>query len=220
MVGAGAFKLRGELCATRSGQLIGVQMADEPRLPAGLQRRPALVRVEGALLEKSVAAARPLARRLRNQLLDHGSQPIDAVRVRRHRVQGEEGREHFASRPAAGSARDAQEPQLLIDAQSVAGLHLDRGHAAAHQARESLARAGEQLVVGSRARGFYRAADSPARLRDLRIRRTRQPLRVLPGAVAGSLVSTRSSRLAAAGVPSATITWPACSEYPMPTPPP
>src|SRR5205807_3271643 len=193
---------------------------------------------------------------------------------------------------------------------------------------ESLARAGEQLVVGSRARGFYRAADFPARLRDLRIRRTRQPLRVLPGAVAGedqvgvridqpggeqgalgvdalaarrrtagasdvrdaivlaghravlddrerriprpglrprhgrdagvfddqhqrvrpgictprsratwiassypasacrrmpvagSLVSTRSSRLAAAGVPSATITWPACSEYPMPTPPP
>src|SRR5437879_892923 len=203
-------------------------MADEPRLPAGLQRRPALVRVEGALLEKSVAAARPLARRLRNQLLDHGSQPIDAVRVRRHRVQGEQGREHFASRPAAGGARDAQEPQLLMDAQSVAGLHLDRGHAAAHQARESLARAGEQLVIGSRARGLYRAADSAARLRDPRIRRTRQPLRVLPGAaatlrgspLAASPAAPRSSLLAPPGVPSATITWPACSEYPMPTPPP
>src|SRR2546422_8642596 len=139
-------------------------MADEPRLPAGLQRLLALARAVVALTEKSVAAARPLARRLRNQLLDHGSQPIDAVRVRRHRVQGEEGREHFASRPAAGGARDAQEPQLLIDAQSVAGLHLDRGHAAEQQASETLEGAGEQLVVRSRASGRVRAADSPATL--------------------------------------------------------
>jgi len=36
----------------------------------------------------------------------------------------------------------------------------------------------------------------------------------------GSLVSTRSSRAAAPLVPSATITWPAWSELPIPTPPP
>src|SRR5512146_1107580 len=36
----------------------------------------------------------------------------------------------------------------------------------------------------------------------------------------GSLVSTRSSRRRAAAVPSATVTWPACRELPMPTPPP
>src|SRR6185437_5545857 len=36
----------------------------------------------------------------------------------------------------------------------------------------------------------------------------------------GSLVSTRSSRTRISGVPSATITCPACSELPMPTPPP
>src|ERR671927_370782 len=38
--------------------------------------------------------------------------------------------------------------------------------------------------------------------------------------VAGSLVSTRSSFCAASGVPSATVTWPAWIERPMPTPPP
>ena len=38
--------------------------------------------------------------------------------------------------------------------------------------------------------------------------------------IAGSLVRTRLSRFAAAAVPSATITCPACCEYPMPTPPP
>ena len=36
----------------------------------------------------------------------------------------------------------------------------------------------------------------------------------------GSLVSTRSIFWAASSVPSATHTWPACSERPMPTPPP
>ena len=36
----------------------------------------------------------------------------------------------------------------------------------------------------------------------------------------GSLVRTRSNRRAAAGVPSATITCPACRELPIPTPPP
>ena len=36
----------------------------------------------------------------------------------------------------------------------------------------------------------------------------------------GSLVSTRSSFCAASGVPSATVTWPAWIERPMPTPPP
>ena len=36
----------------------------------------------------------------------------------------------------------------------------------------------------------------------------------------GSFVSTRASRSRIRGVPSATITWPACSELPMPTPPP
>ena len=36
----------------------------------------------------------------------------------------------------------------------------------------------------------------------------------------GSFVSTHSSRAAASGVPSATITCPACSELPIPTPPP
>src|SRR5690349_22443713 len=38
--------------------------------------------------------------------------------------------------------------------------------------------------------------------------------------IPGSLVSTRSSFSAASGVPSATDTWPACRERPMPTPPP
>ena len=33
-------------------------------------------------------------------------------------------------------------------------------------------------------------------------------------------MSTRSRRAAASGVPSATITIPACSEFPIPTPPP
>src|SRR6478735_1972106 len=36
----------------------------------------------------------------------------------------------------------------------------------------------------------------------------------------GSLVSTRSIFCAASSVPSATVTWPACRERPMPTPPP
>ena len=36
----------------------------------------------------------------------------------------------------------------------------------------------------------------------------------------GSLVSTRSIFSAASSVPSATVTWPAWSERPMPTPPP
>src|SRR5436309_15203384 len=36
----------------------------------------------------------------------------------------------------------------------------------------------------------------------------------------GSFVRTRSSRRAADGDPSATLTCPACSEFPMPTPPP
>ena len=36
----------------------------------------------------------------------------------------------------------------------------------------------------------------------------------------GSLVSTRASFCAASGVPSATETWPAWIERPMPTPPP
>ena len=38
--------------------------------------------------------------------------------------------------------------------------------------------------------------------------------------VPGSAVSTRCSRAAASGVPSATTTIPAWMEYPMPTPPP
>src|SRR5216683_6003064 len=38
--------------------------------------------------------------------------------------------------------------------------------------------------------------------------------------VAGSLVSTRSSFCAASSVPSATQTWPAWIDRPMPTPPP
>src|SRR5213592_3605549 len=38
--------------------------------------------------------------------------------------------------------------------------------------------------------------------------------------VPGSVVSTRSRRRAASGVPSATTTMPAWIEYPMPTPPP
>ena len=36
----------------------------------------------------------------------------------------------------------------------------------------------------------------------------------------GSLVSTRSIFCAASSVPSATVTWPAWIERPMPTPPP
>jgi hypothetical protein len=36
----------------------------------------------------------------------------------------------------------------------------------------------------------------------------------------GSLVSTRSSFCAARSVPSATLTWPAWIDRPMPTPPP
>ena len=56
--------------------------------------------------------------------------------------------------------------------------------------------------------------------------RTQQALR--PAAISqaaatprpGSLVSTRVKRSSMAFVPSATVTWPACSEYPMPTPPP
>src|SRR6266700_2817633 len=38
--------------------------------------------------------------------------------------------------------------------------------------------------------------------------------------IPGSFVSTRSSRRPADGDPSATLTCPACSELPMPTPPP
>ena len=38
--------------------------------------------------------------------------------------------------------------------------------------------------------------------------------------VPGSLVRTRSSFSAASAVPSATVTWPAWIERPMPTPPP
>ena len=44
------------------------------------------------------------------------------------------------------------------------------------------------------------------------------PWRITP--VAGSFHSTRSIRLAAASVPSQTMTTPACCEKPMPTPPP
>src|SRR5215468_9282507 len=36
----------------------------------------------------------------------------------------------------------------------------------------------------------------------------------------GSFVNTRSMRVAISFVPSATVTCPACCEYPMPTPPP
>src|SRR5438477_5027349 len=42
--------------------------------------------------------------------------------------------------------------------------------------------------------------------------------RMIP--IPGSVVSTRSMRFAIISVPSATVTCPACSEYPMPTPPP
>src|SRR5208282_6822606 len=38
--------------------------------------------------------------------------------------------------------------------------------------------------------------------------------------IPGSVVSTRSMREAIMSVPSATVTCPACSEYPIPTPPP
>jgi hypothetical protein len=38
--------------------------------------------------------------------------------------------------------------------------------------------------------------------------------------IAGSLLSTRASFSAESAVPSATVTWPAWMERPMPTPPP
>ena len=303
-------------------------MTNQSRLRTGLQRGATLVRVECAFLEEAVAPPCSLARRLRDQFLHDLPQPFAAVQFRRHRVQRQQRGQHLAAHAVSGGARDAQQAQLLVDAQAISGLDLDGGDAAAHEAAEPVARAGHQLLIGSRARGLDGAADSSAPLRDLQIGRSRQSLRVLARAVAGedqvrvgidqsrseqaalpidplaatrrcaraahvgdaiaiagdravlddrerplvlaclrprhrrnprvfddqhqrvrpgictprsratwmassypasawrrtpiagSLVNTRSSRFAAAGVPSATITWPACSEYPMPTPPP
>src|SRR5206468_8011095 len=105
--------------------------------------------------------------------------------------------------------------------------HLDLRHLApAPPARgaaagDDLARAGEQ-----RAQSLVSRKDSARMGSRMPWRRAASSASGYPASAwrampsPGSFVSTRSSRRPADGVPSATLTCPAWSEFPMPTPPP
>jgi hypothetical protein len=104
--------------------------------------------------------------------------------LRRQGVGGQAGAAH-ADRQLGGEAtNDPQHLAFAGQVEAVAGLDLDRGHAVAHQAFQTLGGAGEQLIFAGRAGGAHGAGDTAALRRDLGVADALQALLEFAAAVA------------------------------------
>src|SRR6185369_17785712 len=83
------------------------------------------------------------------------------------------------------AARDAQATRLVLGAEAVARLDLDRRHAFAHQGEGALAGQVEQRLVARSARRRDGRADAAAGAGDLLVGRAFEALLELAGALTG-----------------------------------
>ncbi|MCY1415763.1 hypothetical protein D9M71_312560 [compost metagenome] len=188
MVGRQAVVARDQRAGALVGQLLGVRLDRQSVARGGGEHPFALRRAEGDVLAEHVyRIGQPLGGGCRDHLradqLDVG---IAAAGVLlRQGVGAEQGGDHPYRQFRAEAAGDAQDLQLVLEGEAVAGLDLHGGHAVGEQRFEARAGQGEQLVLGGGAGGAHGAEDAAAGAGDLGVAGALKTLLELAGAVAG-----------------------------------
>jgi len=151
-------------------QLFGMQLYRQTKLLRGDEYPLDLLRRERQILAERIHRIdQPFGGQCREHL---GADVLDVVVsailvLRRQSVGGQTGAAHADRQLRGEPANDPQDLAFTGQIQTVAGLHLDRGHAVAHQAFQTLGGAGEQLVFARFTGGAHSAGDTAALSRDL-----------------------------------------------------
>ncbi len=175
MVGRGCSLLHRELRARPVSQLVGVHPRPETRLASGLQHRPRLVDVEGALLAEHVDPPRAASACVEHRSAHEVDVGVGATGVLRGQGMSSEKRHVVGD---AGSELD--ETPFVLDIQPIAGLHLDMRRSCSERLVPPSDGIGAELL-GRCGTGRRDRRHDPAR----RVRRSRHPRGELFGAVTG-----------------------------------
>jgi hypothetical protein len=169
MIGGQAAVARGQRCAVRVGQLLGVQLDRDAARSGGRKHALGLRGREADALAKGVDGIYQAGvREPRQHQLAHFADVVvrAACKLGWDCVCAEECRLHLDLALPTELARSSQLPRLSLELEAVAGLDLDAGHALGEQRFEPRARCRYQLRFGSGARGAYSRHDPAARARD------------------------------------------------------
>ena len=172
MIGRNRSQLGGKLRPTHGAQLVSMHLGPQTVALRGQQDAPSLFHRERALLHEDVAETRQVrGRRGGNHLLDHLRHVVLAPRpkLRRDYVGAEEGWDDALEGARAHLPIDPEQPELLLDAESVPGLGLHRSDAQPRHAEQMVEAPGLQDRIGGRSRLGHGGGDAAARRRDLQV---------------------------------------------------